>query len=191
MLELESPRRITSEAILVPPQSQINLKTNFLEATFKLAPETTNDVMRVSEEGLLETGDALGRGLIVASVHDQTLSIPIEVKNIQYVLASLELPSIKLRSVESTLPSGINLALRIDLYDNMGTKFSSNLQDVNTLKYALSRGDNVNLKVGQNFTVGVSISQRHILFVRFLIDFINKNCSWIYLVKLRQCWPSL
>lgn len=156
MLELESPRRIAADAILVPPQSQINLKANIPDATFKLASESTNSIVRVSKDGILETSDALGRDLIIASAQDQTLSIPIEVKNIHYVLSSLELPSIKLRNVETTLPNGIKLALKVALYDNLGNEFSHNLQDVNTLKYTLSRKDTVDLGIGENFTVSVS-----------------------------------
>lgn len=156
MLELESPRRIAADAILVPPQSQINLKANIPDATFKLASESTNNIVRVSKDGILETSDALGRDLIIASAQDQTLSIPIEVKNIHYVLSSLELPSIKLRNVETTLPNGIKLALKVALYDNLGNEFSHNLQDVNTLKYTLSRKDTVDLGIGENFTVSVS-----------------------------------
>lgn len=156
MLELESPRKIVSEAILVPPLAQINLKANIPEATFKLASESANSIVRVSKDGILETTDALGRDLIIAYAQDQTLSIPIEVKNIHYVLASLELPSIKLRNVEATLPSGINLVMKVALYDNLGNEFSHNLQDVNTLKYSLSRKDTVDLNVGENFTIGVS-----------------------------------
>lgn len=157
MLELESPRRITSDAILVPPQAQINLKANIPDATFKLASENSNSILRVSRDGILETNDALGRELIIASSDDQTLSIPIEVKNIHYVLATLETPTIKLRNVEPILPSGINLVLKVALYDNLGNEFSHNLQDINRLKHTLARRDAVDLNVGENFTISVSI----------------------------------
>lgn len=153
---MESPKRITYDAILVPPQSQINLKANIPDATFKLASESSKSIVRVSRDGILETSEAVGRELIIASAHDQTLSIPIEVKNIHYVLANLEAPTIKLRTVEPLLPSGMNLVLKVSLFDNLGNEFSHNLQDVNTLKNSLSRKDTVGINVGENFTISVS-----------------------------------
>lgn len=68
MLELESPKRITTDAILIPPKSQINLKANLPDATFKLAAESSGTIIKVSSDGILETNEAVGRDLIIVRI---------------------------------------------------------------------------------------------------------------------------
>lgn len=66
LLELELPRRITSDAIIVPPRSQINLKANLPDARFQLAEEASSG-LRVSSDGILRTTDHIGRDLVIVS----------------------------------------------------------------------------------------------------------------------------
>lgn len=66
LLELELPRRITSDAIIVPPRSQINLKANLPDARFHLAEETGGG-LRISADGILRTTEHIGRDLIIVS----------------------------------------------------------------------------------------------------------------------------
>lgn len=89
---------------------------------------------------------------------DQTLSIPIEVKNIHYILATLHTPTSKLKFSESKIPAGMNIALKITLHDNLGNEFSHNLDEQisGNLQHKLSRKEMADISVGANFTVGVS-----------------------------------
>lgn len=66
VLELEFPRRFTSDAIIVPPKSQINLKANLPDARFHFAEET-NGGLKVSADGILRTTDHIGRDLVIVS----------------------------------------------------------------------------------------------------------------------------
>lgn len=66
-LELESPKRIYSDAIIVPPNSRINLKANLPDAQFQLAEEK-NARLRVSADGILETSEHIGRDLIIVCI---------------------------------------------------------------------------------------------------------------------------
>lgn len=68
LIELELPRRITSDAIIIPPRSQINLKANLPDARFHLAEETIGG-LKVSADGVLRTSDHIGRDLIIVSIH--------------------------------------------------------------------------------------------------------------------------
>lgn len=67
LLELELPRRITSDAIIVPPRSQINLKANLPDARFRLSEENVGGP-RVSADGILRTSDRIGRDLVIVSI---------------------------------------------------------------------------------------------------------------------------
>lgn len=66
LLELEQPRRIISDAIIVPPRSQINLKANLPDARFHLAEENVGG-LKVSADGVLRTSDHIGRDLVIVS----------------------------------------------------------------------------------------------------------------------------
>lgn len=66
LLELELPKRITSDAIIVPPRSQINLKANIPDARFHLAEENTGG-LKVSADGMLRTSEHIGRDLVIVS----------------------------------------------------------------------------------------------------------------------------
>lgn len=106
---------------------------------------------------------------------DQTLSIPIEVKNIHYILATLHTPTSKLKFPETKIPAGMNIALKITLHDNLGNEFSHNLDEQvsGNLQHKLSRKEMADINVGANFTVGVSFKQClfEIYFIIFLFFF--------------------
>lgn len=67
LLELEQPRHIASDVIIVPPRSQINLKANLPDARFHVADETASAGVKVSADGVLRTSDHIGRDLIIVS----------------------------------------------------------------------------------------------------------------------------
>lgn len=90
-----------------------------------------------------------------ASSLDQTLSLPIEVKNIHYVLATLDAPSVKFKHTEKKIPRGMNIFLKVTLHDNLGNEFSHNFEDINTLKHKLSSKEIADIHIGGNFTIGV------------------------------------
>lgn len=67
MLELESPKRITSDAIIVPPNSVVNLKANLPDTSFKFNEESVGG-LKISAEGVLRTTEAIGRDLVIVSI---------------------------------------------------------------------------------------------------------------------------
>lgn len=74
MLELESPKRITTDAIIVPPKSQINLKANLPDVNYKFAEESIGG-LKVSADGILKTNEGIGRDLIIVSLKLKYLNL--------------------------------------------------------------------------------------------------------------------
>lgn len=91
-----------------------------------------------------------------ASSADQTLSIPIEVKNIHYIMASLQSTNFQLKSYEKKIPFGLNFVLKVSLHDNMGNELSHNFEVLNTLAFKLSKQESLDIHFGNNYTLGVS-----------------------------------
>lgn len=58
------PKRIASDAIIVPPRSQINLKANLPDAHFHVPDESSGD-LKVTADGTLRTSEHIGRNLII------------------------------------------------------------------------------------------------------------------------------
>ncbi|XP_039450976.1 nuclear pore membrane glycoprotein 210 [Culex pipiens pallens] len=156
VLELESPKVMRYDSILIPPRTTLQLKANLDDAVFQLEEGSTT-LVKVSKEGLVKSADAVGRAQIVATSHDQSLTIPVEVKNVHYVLTSLEPSNIKLKHPESVIPQGLNLKLKVSLHDNLGNEFSHGIEDVSLLKYKLSKRGNVLITTGTNFSVGLEL----------------------------------
>lgn len=63
-LELEVPKRIYGDSIIVPPNSRINLKVNLPHAKFQLT-NNEDTKLKVSSDGILETSENIGRGLVI------------------------------------------------------------------------------------------------------------------------------
>ncbi|XP_067631860.1 nuclear pore membrane glycoprotein 210 [Eurosta solidaginis] len=156
ILELESPKHIKMDWILIAPRSTLQLKSNLDDVVYKLDSESSG-IVKVSPDGVVRTQDTLGRDLIIAKTFEQTLPIGIEVKNIQYILASLAYPTSRLKRGEPKIPRGMNFVLQISLHDNLGNEFSHNIEDVNGLKYDLSRKDIVDVQIGSNLTIGINL----------------------------------
>ncbi|XP_020712667.1 nuclear pore membrane glycoprotein 210 isoform X1 [Ceratitis capitata] len=156
ILELETPKHIKMDWILVAPRSTIQLKANSDDVLYKLDNDSTG-IVKVSPDGVVRTQDTLGRDLIIAKTFEQTLPIGIEVKNIQYILASLAYPISRLKQSEGKIPRGMNFVLKISLHDNLGNEFSHNIEDVNGLKYDLSRKDMVDVQIGNNLTIAINL----------------------------------
>lgn len=96
---------------------------------------------------------------------DQTLAIPVEVKNIQYVLTTLHTPTLKLRHAEAHIPRGAHVVLKVTLHDNLGREFAhSRLVQPNgnggdtLLRHKLSHREMADVHVDGNWTIGVSVS---------------------------------
>lgn len=103
--------------------------------------------------------------LLQASSLDQTLAIPVEVKNIQYVLATLHTPTLKLRHAEAHIPRGAHVVLKVTLHDNLGREFAHSrlVQPIGgaggdaLLRHKLSQREMADVHVGGNWTIGVSV----------------------------------
>ncbi|KAJ6640907.1 Nuclear pore membrane glycoprotein, partial [Pseudolycoriella hygida] len=186
MLELIAPIHIADKTTLIPPKASINLKANLVDVSYKVA-DASNAIVSVTKDGTLKTSDTLGRDLIIASSLDQTLSIPIEVKNIHYVLATLDAPSVKFKHTETKLPRGMNIFLKVTLHDNLGNEFSHNFEDINTLKHKLSSKEIADIHIGGNFTIGINlpreaagmlaVSLRDTAGVKYAEDFIKLSVA--------------
>lgn len=81
------------------------------------------------------------------------MSIPIEVKNVHYILLSLYKPDTRLKNIEHNIPNGLNLALKITLHDNVGNEFAHNYEDLHTLRQRLANKDLLDVHFGGNFTL--------------------------------------
>lgn len=157
MLELESPKKIVSDTILIAPKTNIQLKSNLEDTVYEIENgDQSLSVVKVARNGYVHSTESIGRSLVIATSADQTLPIPIEVRNIHYILVSLHPENLKLNSIESKIPNGFNLLLRISLHDNLGNEFSHNL-DANALNFKLSRKEMVDVNLGDNFTVSLNL----------------------------------
>ncbi|XP_055379498.1 nuclear pore membrane glycoprotein 210 [Condylostylus longicornis] len=233
ILELESPKPIRIDSILMAPRSTIQLKANLDDVTYKsessldttfngagsgngnngktrssvMKNSATNKlgnidsinnikIVKVSPDGIVKSGELLGRDLIIAKTYEQTLPIDIEVKNIQYILATLKNPSFKLKQTEEKIPRGMNLVLKVSLHDNLGNEFAHNIEDISNFKYELSHKDMVDIQIGNNQTFAInllretnnmlSISLKDNTGVKYAEDYIKLSVSeskYIYPTK--------
>ncbi|XP_053675808.1 nuclear pore membrane glycoprotein 210 [Anopheles nili] len=157
MLELVAPKAIRYDSILLPPRATIQLKANLDDAVFQIDGEASAGVVQVSREGLVRSGETAGRVQVVASSHDQSLTIPLEVKNVHYIMTSVQTGSMKLKQIENSIPQGFSLKLKVSLHDNLGNEFSHGLEDVSVLKHKLSKRGNVLINTGSNYSVGLEL----------------------------------
>lgn len=122
-----------------------------------------------------------------ATLDDQTLSIPIETKNIHYILATLHAPSFKLKQVETKIPSGMNVILKVSLHDNLGNEFSHTIQDTSILVPKLATREGIEVNFGNNFTISLSlprqtsnmlsVSLKNAVGVKYNEDFVKLSVS--------------
>lgn len=157
-LELESPKRIYSDAIIVPPNSRIDLKANLPNAKFQLA-EAKQSQLTVSADGILETSEQIGRDLVIATSDDQTLLIPIETKNIHYILATLQAPTFTLKHPDTKIPMGMNIAFKISLHDNLGNEFSNSYTDRAIVVPRFGHVNNVQASLGNNLSLYLGLAR--------------------------------
>lgn len=158
ILELESPKVIRYDSILVPPRNSVQLKANLDDAVYQLE-EGSGSVIKVTKDGLVKSGDLVGRSQVVASSFDQSLTIPIEVKNIHYILTTVDVSNFKLKHPENAIPQGISLKLKISLHDNLGNEFSHNIEEINALKHKLSKRGNVQITTGNNLSIMLELAR--------------------------------
>uniref|UniRef100_A0A182KGX6 BIG2 domain-containing protein n=1 Tax=Anopheles christyi TaxID=43041 RepID=A0A182KGX6_9DIPT len=157
MLELVAPKAIRYDSILLPPRATIQLKANLDDAVYYLDGEASSGALQVSRDGLVKTGDTPGRVQVVASSQDQSLTIPLEVKQVHYIMASLQSGMVKLRRIETSIPQGFSLTLKVSLHDSLGNEFSHGLEDVSVLKHKLSKRGNVLISTGSNYSVALEL----------------------------------
>jgi nuclear pore complex protein Nup210 len=65
-LELDQPKRIVYDPILIPPKSSIQLKANLNAVAYELESEAGN-IIKVTKDGLVKSGDANGRTMVIVS----------------------------------------------------------------------------------------------------------------------------
>lgn len=153
-LELESPKRIVHDPIIIPPKTSLQLKVNMDETIFEMNEQAdSSSVINVSRDGIVKTFDMLGTSLVVASCNDQKLDIPVDVKTVHYIMATV-VPSVQMKGVEKHLQRDLNFILSLSLHDNLGNEFSHNFEDV---KWKSSDKNSVEVRAGDNFTVSVRL----------------------------------
>ncbi|XP_058055409.1 nuclear pore membrane glycoprotein 210 [Anopheles bellator] len=159
LLELESPKSFRYDSILIPPKATIQLKANLDDAFYQLENESaaSSGLVHVSRDGLVKSGDTVGRVQVIASCQEQSLTIPLEVKHVQYVMISLQPGTVKLKQVEHSIPQGFALTLKVSMHDSLGNEFSHGLEDVASLKHRLSKRGNVLLNTGTNYSVALEL----------------------------------
>lgn len=152
-LELVSPRKVAHDPIIVPPRTSLQLKVNLKESVFEVNEQGDKNVMTVSRDGSLKTFEMLGKGLIVATCNDQKLDIPVEVKNVHYIMTTAKVTGF-IKGVHNRLPRALNLALGVTLHDNLGNQFSHSFEDI---QWRLSSKNTVEVRTGENFTLAVGL----------------------------------
>ncbi|XP_049299266.1 nuclear pore membrane glycoprotein 210 [Anopheles funestus] len=158
MLELVAPKAIRYDSILLPPRATIQLKSNLDDAVYHLDSDTSSGgVLQVTRDGLVKSGETTGRVQVIASSQDQSLTIPLEVKQVHYIMASLQPGTVKLRRIENSIPQGFSFSLKVSLHDSLGNEFSHGLEDVSALKHKLSKRGNVLITTGSNYSVALEL----------------------------------
>lgn len=152
-LELESPKRIVHDPIIVPPRTSLQLKVNLEETIFELNDQADRNVINVSRDGNVKTFDMLGTSLIIASCNDQKLDVPVEVKNVKYIMATA-VPSLQMKSLENHLPRDLTFVISVSLHDGLGNKFSHSFEDI---KWKLSNQNAVEVRSADNFTLSIRL----------------------------------
>lgn len=73
-LELEHPKHITTDSILLAPRSSIQLKANLENVVYRLSSDS-NSIVKVTPDGIVRTQDVLGRDLIIVTIKNSLLMI--------------------------------------------------------------------------------------------------------------------
>lgn len=152
-LELESPKRIVHDPIIIPPQTSLPLKVNLEEAIFEVNEQADSSVINVSRDGIVKTFETLGTSLLVATCNDQKLDIPVEVKSVNYIMATVQ-PNGNLKGVRSSLPRDLSFVISVSLHDNLGNVFSHSFEDI---KWKLSNKNTVEVRATDNFTISIGL----------------------------------
>ena len=64
-MELESPKRVVSDPILIPPSTNMQLKANLDDVTYYLDSQDHGNALSVTKDGLVKTSEINGRSLVV------------------------------------------------------------------------------------------------------------------------------
>lgn len=74
-------------------------------------------------------------------------------------MTTLHQPDTRLKKVESHIPNGLHLILKVSLHDNVGNEFSHNYEDLHALRHRLTNKELVDVHFGGNFTIGLKLLQ--------------------------------
>lgn len=152
-IELESPKRIVHDPIILKKQTSLQLKVNLDETAFEINEQTDSSVINVTRDGKIQTFETLGTSLVVATNNDQKLDIPVEVKNINYIMASI-VPNVQMKSLEHHLPRDLTFFISVSIHDNLGNKFSHGSEEI---KWKLSSQNAIEVRTGDNFTLSIGL----------------------------------
>lgn len=152
-LELESPKRIVHDPIIIPPRTNLRLKVNLDETVFGVDEQADRNIINVSKDGVVNTSDMLGKSLLTATCNDQKLDIPVEVKNVNYIMTTVK-SIVQMKSFETHLPKDINFVISVSLHDNFGNEFSHSFENI---KWKLSNKNAVAVRATENSTLSIAL----------------------------------
>lgn len=161
-LELKSPKRIINDPIIIPPKTSIALKVNLDKTIFEINDSSfgQSPVLNVTRDGIVTSFDAIGTGLVIATCTNekQKIDIPIEVKQIHYIMASVD-SKLKLKEVHSAIPKNLHLLISVNVYDDLGNKFSHNIADDMLLELSKSKSASTLVQVKENSSFSLELSR--------------------------------
>ncbi|CRK92902.1 CLUMA_CG006265, isoform A [Clunio marinus] len=155
-IALEMPKKIIHDPIIITPKTTLQLKVNLDDTTFELNEQADRRIVDVTQDGVVRSLEMLGTTLVVANCNDQKLDIPIDVKNIHYLMATVN-PTTQLLNAGKQLPRDLSFTISVTLHDNIGNKFSHGLEDI---KWKLSNRNIVEIKTVDNSTLSVGLLQQ-------------------------------
>nr|XP_022913052.1 nuclear pore membrane glycoprotein 210 isoform X1 [Onthophagus taurus] len=186
-LALMSPPGFSGKALLMAPNSSIQLMTNAdsnSRCSYKLIGDDQS-IVTVTSQGMLKSEDQLGYAMVLITSIDnhglkQTLSLIVEVKPIVFMRLSVIADwTMQTSEFNNIVPLGTEFQLRATYHDNTGNGFSAGTAK---LRIRNSRPDLTTVKLGgDNATLLVSIVKPGITILKVSAEGIQKSADYIKL----------
>lgn len=95
LLELEHPKHILTDTILMAPRTSIQLKANLDDVLYRLSSDS-NSIVKVSTDGIVRTHEALGRDLIIVRIDNNKITNQAFILNVWFFFFLRQKPLIRL-----------------------------------------------------------------------------------------------
>lgn len=77
-MELEHPKRISADSILLAPRSSIQLKANLEDVLYRLSSDS-NSIVKVTPDGIVRTQETLGRDSVIVRIQYNSIQIHTQI----------------------------------------------------------------------------------------------------------------